>query len=50
MNIKFVLIAGLVIAILYFLMSPYQNCMRNSDIKRDYSTRQTHYCLHLTSW
>jgi hypothetical protein len=50
MNIKFILITGVVIAILYFLISPYQNCMRDGDIDGVYPTTQTLFCMTETSW
>lgn len=41
--IVLVIITGIVITILYFIMSPYQNCLR------DTSMRERH-CLNKTSW
>jgi len=42
-RIVLVIITGIVITILYFIMSPYQNCLRDTSM----SERR---CLAKTSW
>ena len=39
---KAILIGGKVVLILYFIMSPYQNCKRDG--------RSGSYCIRMTSW
>ena len=50
--ITLIVIAAVVIVGLYFLMSPYQNCMREEPPGRgkEYSSRWDGYCRHETSW
>ena len=41
--IVLIIITGIVITILYFIMSPYQNCLRDTNM------RESH-CILKTSW
>jgi hypothetical protein len=42
-NSKAILIAGATILVLYFVMSPYQNCKRDTS-------RSAAGCIHETTW
>ena len=41
--LSLILVAGIVILILYFIMSPYQNCKREGTLR-------TFTCVKETSW
>jgi hypothetical protein len=47
MNVKTIGIIFVAIVAAYFIMSPYQNCLRNSPYS---SGAASNYCQSLTSW
>jgi hypothetical protein len=47
MNTKTIIIAAIVLVVLYYIMSPYQNCVR--DVKT-YGNRTAGFCAQITGW
>jgi len=48
MNWKILLLVGVILVALYFIASPYQNCMRDLNMPDLY--KRTGTCLRLTAW
>jgi hypothetical protein len=48
MNVKTILVTGLVVVVVYFIISPYQNCMRDGGGR--YQSERSVFCARFTAW
>jgi hypothetical protein len=48
--ITLIVVAAVVIGVLYYLISPYQNCSRDSKETGTWTSGGQHMCTENTSW